>query len=306
MVNSSYQYENLQKIQRVVAIGGGHGLGRLMSTLSFLGERLTGVVTTTDNGGSTGRIRHEQGGIAWGDLRNCLNQIITEPSTASALFEYRFGGNGALAGHNLGNLMLKALENLHVRPTEAVNLIRDLLRVKSFIYPMSEQPVHLAASLPNGEQIIGEVNVDNLAQLPASLFLTPDVTATPEAIQAIMQADLILIGPGSFLTSLMPPLLLPQIAQALTQSSAIKIFIDNLGVEHSPAAMLSLNDRIDWIHRTVGKSILQGVITATPQVNFQQNCKLWVRRLNAEDVIYRHDRTLLCEALDELVGELIK
>ena len=85
MTDFSYQYANLQQLKHIVAIGGGHGLGRLMSALSFLQQRLTGIVTTTDNGGSTGRIRDEQGGIAWGDLRNCLNQIITEPTTASEI-----------------------------------------------------------------------------------------------------------------------------------------------------------------------------------------------------------------------------
>ncbi len=115
------QYEHLDKVKKVVAIGGGHGLGRLMSALSFMKSRLTGIVTTTDNGGSTGRIRLNHGGIAWGDLRNCLNQIITEPSTASSLFEYRFTGQGELSGHNLGNLMLKALENMHIRPVEAIH-----------------------------------------------------------------------------------------------------------------------------------------------------------------------------------------
>lgn len=92
-----------------------------MSALSSLGSRLTGIVTTTDNGGSTGRIRRSEGGIARGDTRNCLNQLITEPSVASAMFEYRFSGNGELAGHNLGNLMLKALDHLSVRPLEAIN-----------------------------------------------------------------------------------------------------------------------------------------------------------------------------------------
>ncbi|HBO38348.1 MAG TPA: hypothetical protein DD638_06765, partial [Pasteurellaceae bacterium] len=147
------QHEYLDEVKHIVAIGGGHGLGRIMSALSFMKERLTGIVTTTDNGGSTGRIRNTQGGIAWGDLRNCLNQIIIEPSTASALFEYRFAGNGELAGHNLGNLMLKALEDMHIRPIEAVGLIRKLLHVKSFIIPMSETPVHLAAIAQTGEEI---------------------------------------------------------------------------------------------------------------------------------------------------------
>lgn len=300
------QYQNLDRIKHIVAIGGGHGLGRLMSALSFMKERLTGIVTTTDNGGSTGRIRLNHGGIAWGDLRNCLNQIITEPSTASALFEYRFSGNGELAGHNLGNLMLKALENMHIRPVEAVNLVRELLRVKSHIIPMSESPVHLAAVLQSGASIVGEVSIDNLAELPKSIFLIPLVPTTPEAIKALKQADIILFGPGSFLTSILPPILLPEVIDVLKQSQAKKIFIDNLGVEQSPAANLTLSQRIQWIHHTVDKAIIDGAIVSTSVVDFCEdlNIKVIARPLHASDICYRHDRTLLSKAIDDLVGEL--
>lgn len=300
------RHEHLDEIKHIVAIGGGHGLGRVMSALSFMKERLTGIVTTTDNGGSTGRIRAQHGGIAWGDLRNCLNQIITEPSTASALFEYRFSGSGELAGHNLGNLMLKALENMHIRPTEAVNLVRDLLRVKSFIVPMSESSVHLAAKLPSGLSIVGEVSIDNLEELPQSVFLVPQTPATPEAVAALQQAEVILFGPGSFLTSIMPPLLLPEFIEILRNTQAKKIFIDNLGVEHSPASNLSLVDRLQWIHQVIGKNIIDGVIV--PMIRDKQyehlGIKVIARRLNADDINYRHDRTLLCRAIDDLIGEL--
>lgn len=300
------RHENLDNINHIVAIGGGHGLGRVMSALSFMKERLTGIVTTTDNGSSTGRIRQQQGGIAWGDLRNCLNQIITEPSTASSLFEYRFSGTGELAGHNLGNLMLKALENMQIRPTEGVNLIRDLLRVKSFIVPMSESPVHLAAALPSGSSIVGEVEIDELAELPKSIFLVPLVQATPEAVQAIEKAEVILFGPGSFLTSIMPPILLPEIIAALKQSQAKKIFIDNLGIEHSPSAVLSLQDRINWINETVGQKIIDGAIVQNGLMpeNPDPQLKIIARRLRADDISYRHDRTLLCKAIDDLIEEI--
>ncbi len=156
---------------RVVALGGGHGLGRVLSSLSSLGSRLTGIVTTTDNGGSTGRIRRSEGGIAWGDMRNCLNQLITEPSVASAMFEYRFGGNGELSGHNLGNLMLKALDHLSVRPLEAINLIRNLLKVDTHLIPMSEHPVDLMAIDDQGHEVYGEVNIDQLTTPIQELLL---------------------------------------------------------------------------------------------------------------------------------------
>ncbi|MDH2927124.1 gluconeogenesis factor YvcK family protein [Lonepinella koalarum] len=298
-------HDHLIQVKHLVAIGGGHGLGRVMSSLNFLKEQLTGIVATTDNGGSTGRIRQDHGGIAWGDLRNCLTQIIANPTTASAVFEYRFSGSGELAGHNLGNLILKALEDMHIRPTDAINLIRNFLRVKSFLLPMSDAPVHLGAVLPSGEKIWGEVAVDNLQQLPSSLFLSPMVQASPEAVNAILQADVILLGPGSFLTSIMPTLLLPEIAQALKASFAKIIFIDNLGIEHSPSARLSLADRIDWINKTVGKNIVNGAITSI-QLKDQKplDVKLLVRKLNADDVTYRHDRDRLCSAINDMIAEL--
>lgn len=298
----------LSHFQHIVALGGGHGLGRVMSALNFMQHKLTGIVTTTDNGGSTGRIRHDYGGIAWGDLRNCLNQIITEPTTASALFEYRFSGKGELSGHNLGNLMLTALEHMQIRPLDGVNLIRDLLKVKSFIIPMSETPLHLEATLTSGAKILGEVNIDNLTEIPTALQLAPIAPATPEAISALKQADLIIIGPGSFFTSIMPPLLLPEMQQALAQISCPKIFIDNLGVEHSPAASLSLTDRINWIHHYIGKNIIDGIITSPPQlpqsVNGNKQPQWLIKRLNADDVEYRHDRLRLCEAIATLIRSL--
>ena len=126
------------KLDHVVAIGGGHGLGRVLSSLSHLGEKLTGIVTTTDNGGSTGRLREAENCIAWGDLRNCINQLTTRPTIASQLFEYRFTGQSDLAEHNLGNLMLLAMDQMSVRPLDAINVIREMLDVKSSIIPMSE------------------------------------------------------------------------------------------------------------------------------------------------------------------------
>ena len=280
-------------LDRVVALGGGHGLGRVMSSLSSLGSRLTGIVTTTDNGGSTGRIRRAEGGIAWGDMRNCLNQLITEPSVASAMFEYRFGGNGELSGHNLGNLMLKALDHLSVRPLEAINLIRNLLKVDAFLIPMSEQPVDLMAIDVEGHEVYGEVTY-------------PAVPATREAVEAIAEADLILIGPGSFYTSLMPILLVKELAQALRRTPAPMVYIGNLGRELSPAAAsLSLADKLELMEQYVGKKIIDGVVVG-PKVDVTGiGDRVVVQEpLEASDIKYRHDRHLLRDALEKAIQEL--
>ncbi|PVZ87050.1 hypothetical protein C9426_13000 [Serratia sp. S1B] len=296
----------LADLDRVVALGGGHGLGRVMSALSSLGSRLTGIVTTTDNGGSTGRIRRSEGGIAWGDTRNCLNQLITEPSIASAMFEYRFTGNGELSGHNLGNLMLKALDHLSVRPLEAINLVRNLLKVDAALIPMSEQPVDLVANDHEGHQVYGEVNVDQLTQMPQELLLSPPVHATREAVEAIAQADLILIGPGSFLTSLMPLLLLDELTQALRRSSANMIYIGNLGRELSvAAAALKLQDKLTLMEERIGRKIIDAVVVG-PAVNTDhiQDRIVIKQPLEASDIPYRHDRQLLRQALDQALAKL--
>ncbi len=293
-------------LDRVVALGGGHGLGRVMSSLSSLGSRLTGIVTTTDNGGSTGRIRRSEGGIAWGDMRNCLNQLITEQSVASAMFEYRFGGNGELSGHNLGNLMLKALDHLSVRPLEAINLIRNLLKVDAFLIPMSEQPVDLMAIDTEGHEVYGEVNIDQLILPPQELMTYPSVPATREAVEAISEADLILIGPGSFYTSLMPLLLVKELAQALRRTPAPMVYIGNLGKELSPAAAsLSLADKLNLMEQYVGKKIIDGVVVG-PKVNVSgmEGRVVVQEELEASDIKYRHDRHLLRLALEKAIQAL--
>ncbi len=296
----------LADLDRVVALGGGHGLGRVMSSLSSLGSRLTGIVTTTDNGGSTGRIRRSEGGIAWGDMRNCLNQLIAEPSVASAMFEYRFSGNGELSGHNLGNLMLKALDHLSVRPLEAINIIRNLLKVDAFLIPMSEQPVDLMATDSEGNLVYGEVDIDQLHSPVQELMLFPRVHATREAVQALAEADLILIGPGSFYTSLLPLLLLEDLSQALRRTPAPVVYIDNLGKELSvAAASLTLKDKLSIMEQYVGKPIIDAVVVGPGVDVTAVSDKVVIQDvLEANDIPYRHDRHLLRMALEKAVQTL--
>lgn len=295
----------LTVLNKVVAIGGGHGLGRVLSSLSFLKDRLVGIVATSDNGGSTGRIRDQHGGIAWGDLRNCLTQITAKPTVASSLFEYRFGGKGELAGHNLGNLILKALEDMQIRPTEAINLVRNLLYVKVGLMPMSEIPVHLVGNLSSGETIFGEVAIDAAEQVPTKLWLEPEVHATPEVLAEIAQADLILLGPGSFFTSIMPNLLIPELAQAIQESSAKVVFIDNIGRENGIAGSLTLNQRIQWLEQYIGAQRLNAVLTIPEeQDSLPNHITLLRQELSSDDVYYRHDRQKLSNALGTLLNML--
>ena len=293
--------KNINDFDRVVAIGGGHGMGRVLSSLSFLGTRLTGIVTTTDDGGSTGRLRKSQECIAWGDLRNCLNQLVTEPSIGSRLFEYRFTGRGELAGHNLGNLMLLALDNLCVRPLDAIRLISDMLNIEPSLLPMSEHPTDLCAHTVCGDQILGEVSIDQLTTPPRALSLNPVVPATREAIDALHQADIIILGPGSFLTSIMPPLLLNEVAEAIRGSGAIVVFISNLVAENGPAGKLTLSHQHRWLEERIGQGRIDAILApeglGAPEL---QHC-LVQASLGEAALPHRHDRLKLRQALDAVI-----
>ncbi|MGR5556413.1 YvcK family protein [Vibrio fortis] len=290
---------NLYSSKKVVAVGGGHGLGRMLAALKQFGSNATGIVATTDNGGSTGRIRDCQGGIAWGDTRNCINQLITEPSISSMMFEYRFRGQGELDGHNLGNLMLTALDNLSVRPLEAINLIRSMLKVDVNIVPMTEHPSDLTALSMEGRWVTGETNVDDMDERLRRLDLSPEVPATKEAVQAIAEADCIVLGPGSFLTSIMPPLLLPEIGKAIADNTKAKvILVENLSPEAGPAGMMTLREKIEWCERACKARKIDVIIgdTAHPELDGLWHCV--TTDLASPNRDWRHDRVKLQQAIE--------
>lgn len=289
---------NLYKTKKIVAIGGGHGLGRILAALKGFGDNATGIVTTTDNGGSTGRIRHCQGGIAWGDTRNCINQLITEPSLESTLFEYRFQGEGELDGHNLGNLILTALDNLSIRPMAAIQLIRNMLQVQVNIVPMSEHASDLKALACDGDWVHGETSVDEMQQDLIQLDLEPKVPATGEAIEAINQADCIVLGPGSFLTSIMPPLLLPEIGQAIFNNKKAKlIFIENLSPEFGSAGRMDIKQKLEWCERACSGRNIDILIGDTAHPDLDLQCHFFKADLASEHSDWRHDRDKLMKAI---------
>ena len=250
----------LTELKCVTALGGGHGLGRVLSSLQFLQHRLVGIVATTDNGGASGLLRRAHQTIAWGDIRNCLSQLTEQPLAADVL-NYRFNEESALQGHNLGNLLLYTLDQLSARPLDGIQLLSRLLNINTRLLPMSEIPVDLIADTHEGLECFGELLVDQLHHMPKSLRLSATAQPTPEALKHLRRSDLIIIGPGSFLTSLMPPLLVDKIVETIASHSAPVIFIDNLLAEQSPAGQLPVSARIRWLEEKVGFQLIDMVIT---------------------------------------------
>ena len=288
----------------IVAIGGGHGLGRVLSTLSYMGPKLTGIVTTTDNGGSTGRLRKRSSTIAWGDLRNCLTELVDENSIGSQLFNFRFEGEDELGGHNLGNLILYGLGKVQSSPMDSITLVRRLLRVQTQVLPMSETPTDLMAFYPEGRCRLGELSVDEMPMMPTSLMLAPLVKSIEPCIQAINNADLIILGPGSFLTSVVPPLLVRDIAKALQHRKGHCVFIDNIVAEQSPAAKLSLDEKIDWIESNIGCQPIDSVICQDESTH-SDRVNIICQSLSKDEVPHHHDNEKLIEALKRCVEQLI-
>jgi len=287
----------------IVAIGGGHGLGRVLSTLSFMGNKLTGIVTTTDNGGSTGKLRKRSSSIAWGDLRNCLTELVDQDSIGSQLFNFRFDGNDELGGHNLGNLILYGLGEVQSRPLDSIKLIRRILRVRTQVLPMSETPTDLMAFYPEGRCRVGELSVDEMPIMPKSLMLAPLVKSIAPCINAINDADLIILGPGSFLTSIVPPLLVRDISNAIANRKGHCVFIDNIALESSPAAKLTIDEKIQWLENNIGCSPIDSVICQDASVESTKT-NVICRDLAHHKQPHHHDKKKLISALEACVTQL--
>lgn len=293
----------LIKNLKVVAIGGGHGLGRVLSSLSFLENQLTGIVTTTDNGGSTGRLRKRSSSIAWGDLRNCLTQLVDNDSVGSQLFNFRFDGKDELGGHNLGNLILYGLGQIQSRPLDSIKLVRRMLRIKTPVFPMSETPTDLMAFYPEGRCRVGELSVDEMPVMPKSLMLAPLVKTLDVCKNALVEADLIILGPGSFLTSVIPPLLVRDIVNGISNSKAHCVFIDNIVAEQSPAALLTVDEKLDWIEENIGCMPIDSVIVQDKSI---QSSKVPVicRNLANDEIKHYHDSDKLVNALEACIVQM--
>ena len=223
---------------KVVAIGGGTGLSTLLSGLKkFVGSReaeawlesLSAIVTVSDDGGSSGRLRDELQILPPGDIRNCMIAMSEDSNLLSRLFRHRFGGSGDLAGHSFGNLFLAALADVTGDFGEAVRLSSEVLASKGHIYPATITDVRLVAELEDGRTVHGETQITAAKSPIRRLHLEPEhCEPLPDAVAAIRAADVITIGPGSLYTSILPNLLVSEVADEIAESRGTKIFVNNL------------------------------------------------------------------------------
>lgn len=228
--------------QKLVAIGGGTGLSTLLAGLKQLVgkteqrsdreiwiDSLSAIVTVSDDGGSSGRLRDELQMLPPGDIRNCMIALSEDANLISRLFRHRFRGDGELGGHSFGNLFLAALTEVTGDFTEAIRLSSEVIASKGHIYPATLSDVRLVAELEDGSIVRGETHISASKVPIRRLHLEPEqCLPLPQVLKAIRVADIITVGPGSLYTSILPNLLVAQVARVIGESSATKIFVSNL------------------------------------------------------------------------------
>jgi uncharacterized cofD-like protein len=251
---------------RIVALGGGTGLPGVLRGLRPLvthGDKtaLTAVVTMTDDGGSSGRLRKSMGLPPPGDVRNCLVALAEEEDLLAGLFQHRYGECRELNGHSVGNLILAALAEQTGSFLKAVEVSSEVLRTAGQILPSTQDDVWLEAVLEDGTRVAGETRIAERDQRVRRISVRPaDARPTPGVLEAIAAADLIVLGPGSLYTSLIPNIVIQGIADALFESDAPVVLVANLVSERGEAAGLDLVDHLEVIEEHAGRSIIDAVL----------------------------------------------
>jgi uncharacterized cofD-like protein len=245
LIEVIYERRQLDRASRIVAIGGGTGLSTLLRGLKQYTSNLTAIVTVTDDGGSSGRLRHELGVLPPGDIRNCLVALADSESTMTDLFQYRFREGDGLAGHSFGNLFIAAMCGIAGDFDRAIKESSKVLNIKGRVLPSTLANVGLRASLADGSTALGETAISAARTPIASLALMPpDCKPLPEAIEAIASADVIVLGPGSLYTSILPNLLVPGIAEAIANSRALKVYVCNIMTQPGETDGMTASDHV--------------------------------------------------------------
>ena len=239
---------------QVVAIGGGTGLATLLRGLKQFTSNITAIVTVADDGGSSGRLQTEFDVLPPGDIRNCMIALADSEATMQQLMDYRFPGNGSLAGHSLGNLLITALTDMAGSFEEGVDRAGRILAVRGRVLPCCLTKVVLVGETVTNRRVVGESNIGTAGEPLSRVYIDQEnVQAFPEAVSAIEEADLIVLGPGSLYTSIAANLLVPGIPEALERARGLKMYVCNVAIEPGETDNYSLSRHIQVIREYGGK-----------------------------------------------------
>ena len=308
----------------IVSIGGGHALATLLRGLKSYSYNITAVVTVADDGGSSGRLRRSQGIPPPGDIRNCLAALSNDEALMTQLFQYRFSdGNPELDGHPFGNLFISALAEITGSFEEAVVESGRVLAVQGRVLPATLRDVRLVADIQL-PQSIGEVRIEGESTIPKfpgdvqRVWLEPNNPAAyPQVIQAILASDLIVIGPGSLFTSILPNLLVPDLVAAIRASRALKLYICNVATQLGETEGYNCEEHLKVINAHVGDSLFDIVVVNNKYIGKLSAGIEWVKSVPENESVYsiyqadlidevqpwRHDSKKLAKAIMDLYQE---
>lgn len=262
LVDVLLTHRRLNRGPKIVAIGGGTGLSTLLRGLREYSANITAIVTVADDGGSSGRLRREMGVQPPGDIRNCLTALAKEEKLLTELFSYRFRAGDGLSGHSFGNLFLTAMTEItHGDFERAIAASSKVLAIRGQVLPATISDMKLWADLADGRRIEGESNITEAQGQIVQIGCHPtNPPALPNALKAIHEADYLIIGPGSLYTSIIPNLLVPELAGAIAQCTAPRIYICNIMTQAGETQGYTVADHIRAIDRTCGQPLFDAVL----------------------------------------------
>lgn len=261
LVDRLINHRRLNRGPKIVALGGGTGLSNLLRGLKDDSVKITAIVTVADDGGSSGRLRREIGVPPPGDIRNCLAALADEEKLLTELFQYRFRAGDGLVGHSFGNLFLTAMSDIAGDFEQAIAASSKVLAVRGEVLPATLSDVSLWAELADGRRIEGESSITKANGKILKIGCTPaNPPALPRAVKALREADFIIIGPGSLYTSVIPNLLVPEIAEAIANSQVPRIYVCNIMTQPGETDGYSVADHIRAIDRACGRPLFDAVV----------------------------------------------
>lgn len=309
---------------KIAVIGGGTGQSVILRGLKQIEDcEISAIVTVADDGGSTGRLRRQFHIPAMGDIRNVMGALAEEETLFSQLMDYRFTGEEDVGGHNLGNLILTALTDMEGNFMNAITTVSKILNVKGTIIPATTQVITLYAKMEDGTIVRGESNIPNFDNRISRVFYEESVSANEDAITAILEADIIIIGIGSLYTSVIPNLIIPGICEAIKDSPARRYYFCNAMTQPGETDYFTMEDHVEALEKHTFKGIVQSVIYADDLIKddlinkyqvkgsthvFKRQTEHEYRCINAQlldcDGSYiRHDPSKICECVKELMKE---
>jgi len=259
----------------IVALGGGTGLSSLLSGLKSFTRNITAVVTVTDEGGSSGRLRDEWGVLPPGDIRNCLVALAEDDNELRQILDFRFD-QGELKGHSLGNLILLALTEISGDFRLGVEKINNLLAIRGRVFPVTSESVSIYGKKQNGDIVIGELGITKNGSELQDLWLEPkNAKPDKEVIRSVREAELIVLGPGSLFTSVLPNLMIAGITEEISRMKLPTVYVANLMTQPGETDGFTVTDHVNWIERYLGSVpdfiiVNNGVIPEIILVNYSE------------------------------------